>query len=106
MLAWSLCDFSGESDQYFLETLFFVFFQGDPDPLSPAHKFERAFLSLLKAVYSMVQRIMVWLERLDSGECHVLLFVTHYLLLLPLCVSVGHGLLCNTKRPYVFFKSS
>ena len=41
MLAWQLCDFSGDQDQYCQETLYFVTFQvgggggGGPDPMSP-----------------------------------------------------------------------
>ena len=36
MLAWLLCDFSGDPDQYCKETLYFYDFSGGPDPLSPA----------------------------------------------------------------------
>ena len=30
------CNFSGDLDQYCLETLFFAIFKGGPDPLSPS----------------------------------------------------------------------
>ena len=34
MLAWKLCDFSGDPDEYCNEIYIFVIFQGAPDPLT------------------------------------------------------------------------